>query len=59
MAGEFIKAVLSAGMGLGKKITLCINGLLIHLENASTLMLHLGSKWNKVARMTIYILHIF
>lgn len=36
-----------------------IDRLLTPLGNASTLMLHLSSKRNKVARMTIYILHDF
>lgn len=51
-AGEFVKAFLSAGMGLEEKIGLCAAGPWSPLGNASTSMSHLGSKWNQVARMT-------
>lgn len=29
-----------------------------HSENASTLMLHISSKWNKMARGTVYIFQL-
>ena len=47
------------GWDVEGKSTLCVDRLLTHLENASTLMLRLGSKQNKVARMTVHILYIF
>lgn len=59
LTGEFIKAVLSAGMGPGRKIhSLCrstFNTLrkCIHLDVTSR------QQTNEVARMTVYILCIF